>query len=147
MSRVAIRKNIVIRHQCVNGQSSWNETINIDFVPDEMNVKSTSYFLNGQGFVIADYDPDTEAAVGAPIPIPVYVAAGDITTTYVYSSIVNDIVAVMIDSEVQFKPDTTWTIGKPIAGNHMFQIQSVTGIPYTQRQGVLTIHLEFVKYA
>lgn len=119
MQKVIARKNVFVKILFVNGTSDYNYDINIDFEPDEMIVKSVNYINDG-----------TEALVD-----------------YVYSSLITDIICSIVDTKDTYNPFTSWSIKKPVKGIYRFSLIDVNNAAVSDRQGILSLHLEFVKYA
>ena len=98
---------------------SFDITINIDFIPDMMIVKTIQYDNK-----IAD----------------------EFGLTSVYTNIVNNQIASFVETTTS-NPDTRFLIyNKPIRGTYNFKILDSTGLVNAGRQGDLFMQLEFVKY-
>jgi len=92
--------------------------INIDFIPDELIVKSVCY-----------YNDFTEAR-----------------TSYIWSDLVDGALCSVADYPVTYTPQTRFTMKKNIRGDYVFRFLDANGQIKTTLQGDLVIMLEFVKY-
>lgn len=148
MPKVKARKNIVLRHKCVFGESQWDENIFVPFVPDEVSIKYVVYWQSGLANVLSidGYVPANQPAVGAPIPIPSVSASGVVTPSFLWSDLVNEYIAPIIDVEQYQTPNTVWQLQRFVSGAYTFKTVYINGNPDTVREGWLMIHLEFVQY-
>ena len=115
---IEVRKNITVRLIPV-ATSSLTYEIHIDFIPDEVIIK----------YVIYNTIQD-EAGV-----------------TLIYTDLVSDVIGSFMANMVM-TPNITFTLRKPINGIYTFNLLSLDNPPQfdNQRNGQITIHLEFVKY-
>lgn len=106
--------------QNLNGVGgSFDLSINIDFIPDMMIVKTIQY--------------DNKLA-------------DELGLTSIYTNIINNQIASFIESTTS-NPNTRFLIyNKPIRGTYNFKILDSTGLVNAGRQGDLFMQLEFVKY-
>jgi len=117
---IEVRKNITIPLNILAGTGSYTCTINtVNFIPDEVIVKYINYTSSR----------DIELGV----------------TTFIYSDLVSDILGSFFINNTT-KPETAFTLRRPIFGFYRFNMQSVTGEVEDLRIGEMGIHLEFVKY-
>ncbi len=122
---IEVRKNILISKE-LDDEYTFTETINIDFIPDEVITKSILFTLN---------DPD---------------APEDINTT-IYTDLVSDYIGSFSDrpSGNSVTPNLVFPLRRPVNRLYEFTIHSVNAAHTMQlqsRTGDLTLHLEFVKY-
>ena len=97
----------------------FRQTIDIDFIPDEMIVRSISYYNDG-----------TEGTVG-----------------YIWTDLVDgNILGTYLDSITIHCPGTRFIIKKPIRGVYTFQMRNLQNEINLLIGGELLIILEFVKY-
>lgn len=101
-----------------NVTGSFNQNININFIPDIMKVITFRY-----------------------IPPA---AEGFITT--IYSDIVNEPLFNFTDNSYDSPQHVILLNGKPVNGSHFFNIRDVTGNINIGRQGELFFILQFIKY-
>jgi uncharacterized protein (DUF2164 family) len=112
------RYNYVVR-STLGATGNFSQTINCNFIPDEMIVRGISYYNNG-----------AEASI-----------------SYVSQNItpLNDIISAIGDGLV-LSLQSAYTLNKPVNGLYIFTIIDVNGNIVITRAGILTIVLEFVKY-
>ncbi len=120
MRIVEVRKNILIRHKfnadLANAQ--WNESINIEFIPDEVIVRAISYSSQND-----------EAGV-----------------SLIWTDLVNDsYLGTYIDDAIS-NPNQVFTIGRPVRGVYAFKGLFYSGNLDNVALGVIVISLEFIKY-
>lgn len=116
---IEVRKNILIR-RTLTAEDEFNWTINdVNFVPDEVIVKSVMYLSSVNENPISS----------------------------IYTDLVSDVICSFFDN-IQLSPDIKFTLQKPISGQYRFQFVPAEESPpnVTTRSGDLFIHLEFVKY-
>jgi len=117
MPKVINRKNINI-FQSINGIAEFSQLIDLDFVPDEMIIRTISYLNDG---------------IEGPL-------------SAVFCSLVNDFIGSFVDSK-PYANNIVYTIGKPVRGQYNFQIRNADGTLNNVRAGDIHICLEFVQYA
>lgn len=111
---------VVCIFQNLNGTGGqFNYTINIDFIPDMMIVKTIQY------------------AVGV---------GGELGITSVYTNLVNNQIASFVDDTTSNPHTRFLTYNRPVRGEYNFQIRDITGQINPGRAGDLFLELEFVKY-
>ena len=116
MSNIAERQNVLIYRTLVN-PNVWDEQINIDFIPDDVIVRSIMYYSNGA-------DPGV---------------------SFIRTNLVKDNIIGSIDDPSVQNPQQHFTVNKPIKGAYNFQIVNTNGT-IGNRVGQLHIALEFVRY-
>lgn len=118
---IEVRKNVIISRSVTS--STFSALINIDFIPDEVNIKLIR-FLNTGGAVNR--------------------------LTGIYSDLISDFIGSCGNSSVSWE-NSSFTLNKPINGIYTFTFLLPTadltslGTPQ-DRTGDITIHLDFVKY-
>lgn len=114
---VVARQTVLIGQNLGNDGPVWKQFINLDFVPDEMIVRSITYRYDGtepnQGFIYTDLVKDS------------------ILGTYMDGSTNN--------------PQSVFPMKKQVKGQFLFQAMSSTSV-LDGGDGVLFATLEFVKY-
>lgn len=120
-SNVEVNKNIVLQMSLSGSTYNFSRSIELQFVPDVMVVK------------LVNYSDDT---------------TDNGSTHYLWSDLVNGHLCSFVENMSSFCPGITYAINKSVKGNFAFQTQK-TPDPQTidtTGDGVLTVHLEFIKY-
>jgi len=117
MSNIAERQNVLIYRTLAN-PNEWNEQINIDFIPDDVIVRSIMY-------------------LGPAVPEP--------GVSFVRTNLVKDNIIGSFDDSSVHNPQQYFTVNKPIKGAFNFKIVNNDGT-IGNRTGQLHIALEFVRY-
>lgn len=152
MPRIQIRKNVIVRIELTGTTSEYPVTINnVDFTPDDMIVKYVNYFYEGNTGIpiITSFTPVNVdfTSVAQAWPVPNYDFAGELYMSLLYTDLVNDYIACIVDYPLNNRFDTIYTMNKPINGIYNFSIRDMDGTTLrTNRNGFIIIHLEFVKY-
>jgi hypothetical protein len=89
----------------------------VDFIPDEMNVKSISYATNAVQNV----------------------------SYRIWTSIINDNIAIIGENQ-SLAPQLTYKCNGPISSTYSFQLRDVTDTVSTNANGKIFLMLEFIKY-
>lgn len=117
---IEVRKNITIP-TILNLNGTFSFFINtVDFIPDEMHVKCITYSSNN-------------------------INVEDGLATQIYTDLVSDVIGSFYIYCLG-KPDTIFTLKKPVKGLYNFTLLTLNGAIDNIREGQLVIHLEFVKY-
>jgi hypothetical protein len=92
----------------------------INFIPDEVIIRSVHYFNNG-----------TEVGVST-----------------LETNMIDNIPAIanIIDSRIPYTPNSIFPVNRPIRGTYSMTFYDNTGALDTTRTGTLAILLEFIKY-
>ena len=154
---VEVRKNIVLLIPNVN-VGVLSVPINIDFIPDEMIVRTLQYCATASAgeIIINGYNPCVPVMVnvgGTDVPTntqgtPTY-AFNDVDESelsLVYFSLVNNYIGEIFDAPAYNHPNTIWTIQKPVRGDYEIKILDFLDNIVENKGGSLSITLEFVKY-
>jgi len=113
---IEVRKAIPIIKAIV-GETSWTQNIYIDFIPDELIVKSYLYLSDGK-----------EDGV-----------------SFIFSDLVNDVLCPVAET-IPCYLSTPFLLKRPINGTFTFKVLDSLGALTNGRQGDIYICLEFVKY-
>jgi len=120
-----IKKNIFVIAELDNagGASSFENRINLNFLPDEMIVKYIHYQTND-----GDVDPVQDMI------------------NYVYSNITNEIIGSFAANTRPNQCNLTYQLmRKPINGLFRFEFKNLAGAPIV-KDGHMVIALEFIQY-
>lgn len=117
MSKIALRKNVMIVNADLSTGNVFQRSLYIEFIPDEVVVRKIHYYEgNSNGIHLLT------------------------------STLANDFVAVFNEYTGVCSDLPTYTIQKPIQGSYEFKLtnldDTIAGI-----DGQIAIHLEFIQYA
>jgi hypothetical protein len=117
MPRVETRQNVMIRRD-LNDGGQWYERININFIPDEMIVRTVAYHNDGSGGGMS----------------------------YIWTNLVpENFIGCFSDGGVN-SSGQVFNVNRDVRGQFEFQVRGVDDSIETDRVGDLIICLEFVKY-
>jgi len=111
------RQNVLIVRD-LNTGGEWYENINIEFIPDEVIVRSIGY-----------HNDKTETELG-----------------YISTNLVKDNRIGFYGDGLVSNSQQTFTLDKPVNGRYLFQLILADGTIDAASAGVLMISLEFIKY-
>ena len=117
---VEVRKNVIVAFVInLTGNLTYNIN-NVDFIPDEVNVKCINYSSNN-------------------------INVEDGLLSLIYTDLVSDVIGSFYIYSFP-NQHVTFTLKKPVKGQYNFTLLTPLGVIDNIREGQLSIHFEFIKY-